>query len=78
MMLMSSLNSREGWTLGSSGEAQTRSTGNGFSFNGGRSTQVVVHVEHEMDRVEGFREHERDRDTEADSELGLKGGGFCG
>ncbi|KAK7453473.1 hypothetical protein VKT23_011750 [Stygiomarasmius scandens] len=68
MMLMSSLNSREGWTLGSSGEAQTRSTGNGFSFNG-RSTQVVVHVEHEMDRAEGFGEHERDRDTEADSEI---------
>ncbi|THU86173.1 hypothetical protein K435DRAFT_970413 [Dendrothele bispora CBS 962.96] len=70
--LMSSLNSRQGWAFGSTeSEGHTRSASNTsrFDLTGVRSTQVVVHVEHEMERVGGQGDTERDRDTEVDSQI---------
>ncbi|THU76490.1 hypothetical protein K435DRAFT_704764, partial [Dendrothele bispora CBS 962.96] len=71
--LMSSLNSRQGWAFGSTeSEGQTWSTSNnanGFNLKSVRSTtQVVVRVEHEMDKSEG-QVTERGKDTEVESDI---------
>ncbi|THV03385.1 hypothetical protein K435DRAFT_962543 [Dendrothele bispora CBS 962.96] len=73
--LMSSLNSRQGWSYGSteSGGGQTSGTASNpsiFNKNYMRSTQVVVHVEHEMDSMtmEGPEDLERGGTKEIETE----------